>query len=85
MPVADAGDDYRGGHYADAGYRAQQTYPFVFFGALLQPFLVPTDPLVQSHELLGQVSDHLVGNVGQIKNFTEYYVFRKDNHTSQAS
>jgi len=30
---------------------------------------------MQSHELFGQIADHFIGNVGQIKNFTRRNVF----------
>jgi len=67
----------------DTRYRAQQSHTCIFFGHLLEVLFIPADPLMQSHELFGQISDHFIGNVGQIENFTQRNVFDEANHPSQ--
>ncbi len=40
---------------------------------------------MQSHELFGQIADHFIGDVGQIKNFTQRDVFGEANYPGQPS
>lgn len=84
MPVANVGDDGRGCHNTDAGYRAQQAHTLILFGNLLQTILVPSDPSVQRNELFTKVMDHLFGDIRQVQNLPSQNVLGKTDDPSEA-
>jgi hypothetical protein len=66
MTIPNAGDDCRGGHSADAWYGGYQADPRILLGDLLEPIFIPSDSSVKRHEMLTQIMDHLIGNIGQV-------------------
>ena len=66
MPVSNAGDDRGGRHRADAWDCAQKAHTRVLLGDLFYTIFVPADSFMQSRELLTQIMNHLIGNVGKI-------------------
>jgi hypothetical protein len=81
MAITNAGDDCRGGHSANTGNSAQQTDPRIFFGDLLEPVFIPSDPRVKRHEMFAKVKvmDHLIGDLGQVQYFTHQNILSKPN------
>lgn len=72
--------DCRSRYSANTGDRTKKTNTRILFGDLFDTIFIPADPFVQSHELLAQIVDHLIGDVRQIENFTKCDVFGKPNH-----
>jgi hypothetical protein len=61
--IADGGDNGRGRHRADTWYRPKQHHAAILFGLKPHPHLIPSDPQVQSDELIAEIGQDVNGNL----------------------